>query len=116
MTRRECCARKVLHCLSLLAVLHAWTASPAVEQDRIPELGASLQIVCAPERPLVHTGESVTLRAWATDTAGNPAMQSVQFVWSASTGTIVGGEVATWSVGRAAEGSSGVIQATAQVI
>src|SRR5262245_66331811 len=82
MTRRECCARKALHCLSLLAVLHAWTASPAADQDRIPEPGASLQIICAPDRPLVHTGESVTLRAWATDTAGNPVMQSVQFAWS----------------------------------
>jgi hypothetical protein len=116
MTRRECCARKVLYCLAFLAVLHAWTASPAAAQDRIPEPGASLQIVCAPDRPLVHTGESVMLRAWATDTAGHPVIQSVQFAWSASTGTIAGGEVATWSVGRAAEGSGSVMKATAQVI
>src|SRR5262245_18806506 len=116
MTRLECCARKVFHCLALLAVLHAWTASPAADQDRISEPGASLQIVCAPDRPFVHTGDSVTLRAWVTDTAGNPAMQSVQFAWSASTGTIAGGEVATWSVGRAAEGSGSVMKATAQVI
>ena len=115
MTKRECCARKLLHCLSLLAVLHAWTASPAAAQDRIPEPGASLQIVCVPDRPLVHTGESVTLRAWTTDTAGHPVMQAVQFAWSASTGTIAGGEVATWSVGRGAKGSGGVMKATAQV-
>ena len=111
MTRLECCVQKGLHCLALLAVLHAWTASPTADQDRIPEPGVSLQIVCAPDRPLVHPGDSVTLRAWVTDTAGHPVMQSVQFAWSASTGTVAGGEVATWSVGRAAEGSS-VMKAT----
>lgn len=115
MTRLEYRVRKFFHCLSFLAVLHAWTAGFAADKDRTPQPGAPLQIVCAPDRPLVHTTESVTLRAWVTDASGNPVVQAVQFTWSASTGTISGGEEVTWSFGQAAEESGGVIKASAKV-
>src|SRR6266849_8174755 len=98
MKSLEYYARKLLPCLCVLIVVPAWTASWAADKDQMLVPGASLQIACAPDRPLVHTGESVMLRAWVTDTSGNPLVQPVQFDWSTSTGTINGGAVATWAV------------------
>ena len=116
MKRLEYYARKFLPCLCVLTGVHAWGASWAADTDQTLAPGASLQIACAPDRPLVHTGESVMLRAWVIDAAGNPLVQRVEFDWSTSTGTINGGAVATWSVARVTQGSGGVIKASAKVI
>jgi hypothetical protein len=116
MKRLEYYARRFLPCLCVLTVVHAGGASWAADKGQTLAPGASLQIACAPDRPLVQTGESVMLRAWVTDAAGNPLVQRVQFDWSTSTGTINGGAVATWSVARVAQGSGGAIKASAKVI
>lgn len=116
MTRLKNRIQRVLHCLCALGLICTWTSSSAAEKNSAPELGVSLQIACAPDQPLVHAGESVTLRAWVTDASGNPLEQTVRFTWSAAAGEIAGGDVATWSFGPATEGSGGVTKATAKVI
>ena len=94
MPELEHWARRLLCYPLCLAVLSAGAAGSAPGGQRAAEPGgASLQIVCAPERPLGYWDESTTLRAWVVDAAGNAVVESLQFTWNADTGTVAGGDV-----------------------
>lgn len=85
--------------LLMLMGFSCWAPSLAAEEVNIQDRGASLQVGCAPDKPVVHPGESVTLKAWVTDLSGNAVEQALDYNWSASAGQVSGDSVATWSIG-----------------
>ncbi len=61
--------------------------------------GASVNVVCAPEQPVIHPGETVKVHAWVTDSSGKALDQDTRFTWSASEGVITGNDTANWMLG-----------------
>lgn len=68
-----------------------------VRAEETPRPQEKLDVVCAPERPLVHPGESVTLTAWVTSGTAVPVPRPLSYRWRANKGTISGQEKVTWS-------------------
>jgi hypothetical protein len=91
VTWRNICGALVLGMLPLWACQTA--SQPSVTQS------AGLQVICAPDMPIVSPGESITVRSWAIGANGTPTSKPRKWAWNVSAGTISGGEVATWSVG-----------------
>jgi hypothetical protein len=50
----------------------------------------TLFVSCSPERPVVSSGSSVQVKAWATTSEGKPATSNIAYLWSVSTGRIRG--------------------------
>lgn len=75
-----------------------------------------LAIVCIPDRPVAHPGESVVVRAWVVDVSGKALTQPPRWIWSASIGTVEGTDAAIWALGNPVLGSKGALRATAKVI
>jgi hypothetical protein len=76
---------------------------------------AAFSVLCAPERPVAHPGESVVVRAWVTDASGK-ALAPLVFNWNVSTGTLSGGDVAMWRFEPIAVGDGSLIEARAKVV
>lgn len=85
--------------LLMLMAFSCWAPSLAAEEVNIQDRGALLQVGCAPDKPVAHSGESVTLKAWVTDLSGNAVEQALDYSWSVSAGQVSGDSVATWSIG-----------------
>lgn len=56
----------------------------------------ALVLECLTEQPVAYPGQSITLRAWVTEGDGVRVQDAPGFTWRASTGTISGGNQATW--------------------
>jgi len=80
----------------VFAALQPWSIGYASDRDQSPQYRDGIQVVCAPDVPVAHPGESVTVRAWAIDANGIYFPATERFSWRASSGTIFGGEIATW--------------------
>jgi hypothetical protein len=81
--------------VALVGAVASWGLR-AEHQAAVP--GASLQVVCTPDRPIAYPGASVTVRAWVTDASGRALDEDVSFAWTAATGTVRGRDVATWAI------------------
>jgi hypothetical protein len=81
----------------LAVALAIWFPSLPVLADQSAIPNNRLQVVCAPDKPVAYVDDSVAVRAWATDTRGEPVFSPLKWAWSSSAGTITGDEVATWS-------------------
>jgi len=55
------------------------------------------QLLCGADRPLVHPGESVVLRAWIVGEGDAPAARGWE--WQSDLGRVQGAAVATWQFG-----------------
>lgn len=75
-----------------------------------------LAVVCTPERPVAHPGESVVVRAWVVDVSGKALTQPPRWIWSASIGTVEGTDAAIWALGNPVLGSKSALRAAAKVI
>lgn len=73
---------------------------------------AGLRVTCFPDRPVVHPGESLTLRALA---AAPGSQVPVPVVWRVSAGAVQGADPAIWSFGEDALGSEQTRSVTATV-
>ena len=96
-----------------LIALEGW---PAAGDENRDAASAALQVTCAPDVPVAHPGQSITLRTWVTDSSGNPVRQPLQYSWSTSTGSVSGGGMATWSIGQATDTSDSGTKATVTVV
>lgn len=98
-------------CCGLLAGLPVYGEGAAAAYLRVP-----LQVTCAPERPLLHPGESVTVRAWVSDAAGRAGNAAPQLSWHTDNGRIAGnGDTVQWAVPAAPVVAGNAIQARAVV-
>lgn len=85
-------AAAFLLCCGLLAGLPAHNEDAAAAK-----LGTPLQVTCAPERPLLSPGETVTVWAWVSDPAGRAG--DAQLSWRTESGRIAGsGDTVQWAV------------------
>jgi|GEM_PF-1723664 len=87
----------------------------AIQPSEAPKSSSSLTVSCAPETPVVHPGESIEVRAWVTDVSGKALVHPPRFTWVASTGRIVGTDVARWTLDDPLSDTSDGLRATAQV-
>lgn len=107
------CLRAVglMLCQGLLAALAACNGGAFAADP-----GTPLQVACAPDRPLLHPRESVTVRAWVSDSAGRPTNAELQFDWRSESGNIAGtGNTVQWTVSAAPVVPGNSIQARANV-
>jgi hypothetical protein len=74
-----------------------------------------LTISCAPERPVVHSGESITVNVWVTDFTGKALAHPAHYTWEASAGMIAGTDTATWTFYNGDFGAKGVLSSSARV-
>jgi hypothetical protein len=105
--------------IGIVALLFVWIEAcgakdiQRLDSDRPTSL---LAVVCLPERPVAHPGESVVVRAWVVDASGKALTQSPRLTWSASIGTVEGTDAAIWALGKPVLGSTGALRATAKVV
>lgn len=99
----------------LVLAASLWTGNAMAEQEPAQTPIDSMQVVCAPDRPLVHPGDSVRVNVWVTDQSGGPIVSHVQFDWKSSLGDIAGNESATWSFTEIGVESGPPVKATATV-
>ena len=79
--------------LSLATLIHAQAQMQGRVSDVKPQ---ALFVVCAPERVVVPAGDTVHVRAWATDSDGAPIGEPLRIHWSADAGSISGSDRALW--------------------
>ena len=105
--------------MGIVALLIVWIEGYAakdiqrLDSDQPP---SPLAVVCLPERPVAHPGESVVVRAWVVDASGKALTQPPRWIWSASIGTVEGTDAAIWALGNPVLGSKGALRATAKVV
>ena len=119
MRRTESSFDGLARFMGIVALLIVWIeAYAAKEIQRLDsdQPTSSLPIVCIPERPVAHPGESVAVRAWVVDDFGKALTQPPRWIWSASIGTVEGTDAAIWALGNPVLGSTGALRATAKVI
>ena len=75
----------------------------------------SLIVSCAPEQPVIYSGETISVYVWVTDVNGKPLANQPTFVWEASDGSITGKEHVSWTFGNNPLLPNGVVTATAKV-
>jgi hypothetical protein len=87
--------------LTILITLAAFSRRvrlPAVMMLLACNSEAQIDILCAAERPVVYSGESVAVRAWVTDSNGERIPGSPKFTWHVDHGEISGAGTATWTL------------------
>jgi hypothetical protein len=105
--------------MGIVALLFVWIETYAAKEiqrldsDQPP---SPLAVVCLPERPVAHPGESVVVRAWVVDVSGKALTQLPRWSWSASIGTVEGTDAAIWALGKPVLGSKSALRATAKVV
>ena len=73
MRRIECSFDGLARFIGIVALLFVWIEVYAakdiqhLDSDQPP---SPLAVVCLPERPVAHPGESVVVRAWVVDASG----------------------------------------------
>jgi hypothetical protein len=78
MRRIECSFDGLARFMGIVALLFVWIeACGAKDIQRLdPNQPTSpLAVVCLPERPVAHPGESVVVRAWVVDASGKALTQ-----------------------------------------
>jgi hypothetical protein len=114
-------SRTVSSLIRLIGFLFLWAISfgvDCVKSAQPAEADASkehLNISCAPERPVVHPGETVAVESWVTDAAGRPLTQTPHFTWLVSSGRVSGTDTAIWILDNPKLDSHGVSRETAKV-
>ncbi|MGH8658695.1 MAG: hypothetical protein ACREV4_09550 [Gammaproteobacteria bacterium] len=119
MRRTESSFYGLARFMGIVALLIVWIeARGAKDTQRLDsdQPTSPLAVVCLPERPVAHPGESVVVRAWVVDVSGKALTQPPRWIWSASLGTAEGTEAATWALGKPVLGSTGTLRATAKVV
>jgi hypothetical protein len=96
-------------------------SAPATKEKEPP---TQLTVACSPDKPIVHPGEAVNVRAYADSAAGKP----VQYAWAAPVGRLNGqGAEVNWDFTGVALGvheaklslkdaSGGVVQCSVRII
>jgi hypothetical protein len=97
MRRIECSFDGLARFMGSMALLFVWIEACAAKD--IQHLDADqptspLAVVCLPERPVAHPGESVMVRAWVVDVSGKALTRPPRWTWSASIGTVRGTDAA----------------------
>ncbi len=119
MRRIECSFDGLARFIGIMALLIVWIEAygakdiQRLDSDQPP---SPLAVVCLPERPVAHPGESVVVRAWVVDVSGKALTQPPRWTWSASIGTVEGTDAAIWALGKPVLGSTGALRATAKVV
>lgn len=119
MRRTESSFDGLARFMGIVVLLIVWIeAYAANEIQRLDsdQPTSPLVIVCIPERPVAHPGESVVVRAWVVDVSGKALTQPPRWIWSASIGTVAGTDAAIWALGNPVLGSKGALRATAKVV
>jgi hypothetical protein len=89
--------------IGMVALLFVWIAACAakdiqrLDSDRPT---SPLAVVCLPERPVAHPGESVVVRAWVVDATGRALAPPLRWTWNTSIGTVEGTDAAIWALGK----------------
>jgi hypothetical protein len=119
MRKIECSFDGLARFIGIMALLFVWIEACGAEG--IQHLDADqptspLAVVCMPERPVAHPGESVVVRAWVVDASGKALTQPPRWTWSASIGTVDGTDAAIWALDNPVLGSKSALRATAKVV
>jgi hypothetical protein len=119
MRRIECSFEGLARFIGIVVLLFVWIESCGAKDIQRPDSDrptSPLAVVCLPERPVAHPGESVVVRAWVVDVSGKALTRPPRWTWSASIGTVDGADVAIWALGNPVLGSTGALRATAKVV
>jgi hypothetical protein len=122
MRRIECSfdgLARFIGIVALVALLFVWIENCGAKDAQhlaSDQPTSPLAVVCLPERPVAHPGESVVVRAWVVDASGKALTRPPRWIWSASIGTVDGTDTATWTLGKPVLGSTGALRATAKVV
>jgi hypothetical protein len=119
MRRIECSFDDLARFTAIVALLFVWIedcAAKDIQRLDSDQPTSPLAVVCIPERPVAHPGESVVVRAWVVDVSGKALTQRPRWTWSASIGTVDGTDAVIWALDKPVLGSKGALRATAKVV
>jgi hypothetical protein len=119
MRRIECSFDGLARFIGIVVLLFVWIeacGAKDIQHLDSDQPTSPLAVVCLPERPVAHPGESVVVRAWVVDVSGKALTQPPRWTWSASIGTVEGTDAAIWALGNPVLGSKGALRATAKVV
>jgi hypothetical protein len=74
-----------------------------------------LSVSCAPERPVVYSGESIEINIWVTDAEGKPLLRAADYIWKVSEGVLTGTDNPTWKFSDRSLQVTGLSIASAKV-
>jgi hypothetical protein len=115
----ECSFDGLARFMGIVALLFVWIeacGAKDIQHLDSDQPTSPLAVVCLPERPVAHPGESVVVRAWVVDASGKALTQPPRWIWSASIGTVEGTDAAIWALSKSVLGSKGALRATAKVV
>jgi hypothetical protein len=107
--------------IRLLGFIFLWVFSFGVDCGKTAQLAEvdvskeHFTVSCALERPVVHSGESITVNVWVTDSTGKALAHPPHYAWEVSIGKITGMDTAIWTFDKGDFGAKRFLPATAKV-